>query len=921
MPPRARAGATGDVYGADATASTLNYALGSRHMKSWMTGAANAAPAAPSDFTPNPAPNPGRKRGRPRKHPQSDAVNQQHATELARSSNAPSAEGLPPSNSASPQLANIVTTYRQNTSRGHAEVTVFPSPTPSEDDVRSGEDHNNARGTKQTVNINAFDSPPLQFPNASSPPRPTTARSPARQAPDSPARQTHASPPLSAQQFGVLPNVPQAAQPHHVLVSQPRAPHYDYCYSFDTCMQTLDTFEMNTLTTARVPDQVRLQALEEAVKGQDWAYLTLHQYYCLMTCSLQSLPLYLQHNGNLDAAYSLIMKVLGDNSQLTPLFLRFFCDFPFPVNHIALKWPTMYQLATSNFVEFVNHSANVEALRQACKRRGAPPTPREFADSAITSLTFRRLFFRSIILVLWRRFPDGAGKDVFGNSAFQAFNQAQVSFNQRSSTGQLGGRQQAEEELRIWVFNFTKITSSFVAELRRQGFLPINSASPAIHQQQQPRRRQQQQPQSYNSPYNTPVIGDMTMSRPPQQLPPQTTHSRTASQAQPSPRPRQGSTALLPRPGLRQPPQRIPNPSRFGLHQAHLRSPVLQASDLSSPAYYFWQGFFRRPQMVTNPNNAIEKLSFPLSKQEMESIAKAVPTAPGAADGRAIDENHKMVRLRCVKWPSNEEPKDDAWAVAETSWIPHSYFTFNEVPLQLRKKLHNGKDLPVDLTGLARMGPNILEVSVMSNAADITHRSYLVAIEFLGIMTEASTKERCHKNGIPAKKTIEDIKRRLSSSAADDDDDDGILLVESTLTINLRDPFSASKICDTPVRGTACLHHECFDLDTFLETRTRKGDVSAADQWRCPICKADARPNVLVVDEFLVEVRNELEKKGLLETRAIIVEQDGSWKPKPEGRDPNGVQDRDTPERTPTALQSAARSRPPVQEIIDLDSD
>jgi hypothetical protein len=477
--------------------------------------------------------------------------------------------------------------------------------------------------------------------------------------------------------------------------------------------------------------------------------------------------------------------------------------------------------------------------------------------------------------------------------------------------GQLRGRQGADEELRAWTFTFTEITAAFEATLQDSRFQPINPVSSQMQIQQQ----QQKQPQLYS----TLAATETAMARRRQQLPPQAIHHRTAPRAHSSARLRQVTTALLPRPGLVQPQQRVPNPSRFGLHQAHLRSPVLQASALLLPVFYFWQGFVRRPQRLKDPNNAIAKLSFKFSDREMEFVAKAATTAPGAATGRVVDENHKLIRLRCVKWPSNEEPKDDAWATADNSWIPYSYFTFNDTPLQLRKKLHYGKDLPVDLTGLVRGGENVLEVSVMSKSSETAHRNYLVAIEFLGIMTKPAIKDLVQKKSIPATKTINDIKWKLSPHDSDDDD---IAIVQSTLTINLRDPFSASKICDTPVRSTACLHNECFDLDTFLETRPRKGDVSAVDQWRCPICRADARPNVLVVDEFLGDVRKELEKQGLLETRAIIVDQDGSWKPKFEERDPNGVQDRDTPEPTPTAAPTAPRSKPPlVHEIIDLESD
>lgn len=282
-----------------------------------------------------------------------------------------------------------------------------------------------------------------------------------------------------------------------------------------------------------------------------------------------------------------------------------------------------------------------------------------------------------------------------------------------------------------------------------------------------------------------------------------------------------------------------------------------------------------------------------------------------------------MIRLRCVQWPQGERPPDHDWAVASNSWIPQSYFRFNGVSLQLRKKLHNGKDLPVDLTGLVREGLNVLEVSVMSNASDTKHRDYLLAVEYLGALSNAKIKQHCQEQAVSAAKTLGDIKRKLSYSTIDNDDD--MVVVESTLTINLRDPFSASKMCDTPVRGRACLHNECFDLDTFLETRPKKGDVTTADQWRCPICKADARPHTLIVDRFLVEVREELAQRGGLDTRAIEVNKEGRWQPKMEKRDPNGVQDRDTPEPAPSAARSSAArssaSLPPAHEVIDLDSD
>ena len=50
------------------------------------------------------------------------------------------------------------------------------------------------------------------------------------------------------------------------------------------------------------------------------------------------------------------------------------------------------------------------------------------------------------------------------------------------------------------------------------------------------------------------------------------------------------------------------------------------------------------------------------------------------------------------------------------------------------------------------------------------------------------------------------------------------------------------------------------------------------DNWRCPICNADARPQYLARDGFLEEVHAELIQKNQLESaQAIQIRADGTW--------------------------------------------
>ena len=116
-----------------------------------------------------------------------------------------------------------------------------------------------------------------------------------------------------------------------------------------------------------------------------------------------------------------------------------------------------------------------------------------------------------------------------------------------------------------------------------------------------------------------------------------------------------------------------------------------------------------------------------------------------------------------------------------------------------------------------------------------------------------------------------------------DDDDDDIAIVDPHISIDLIDPFTA-QIWKIPVRGKTCTHRECFDLQAFLESRPNKVKgvpLSSADEWKCPICNKDARPQCLVLDGFMSEVSRQLLLRGEGEdVRSIRVTGDGVWAPK-----------------------------------------
>jgi hypothetical protein len=639
--------------------------------------------------------------------------------------------------------------------------------------------------------------------------------------------------------------------------------------------------------------------------------------------------------------------VLDRNSKLSPAALAFFSSYPYTWERISVEWPMMRDQQIRAFAYFVSLSKSYAPFKFFCERRRYPPLAWELAHYlGIESTVLQRILFTAVLRTLWQDLAlnDEPPKLEYEARAISLFRRNQVDYRHRLSSKRKISPSQIsqdnESDTMRWGPQLRQVVDELEAILRRPTYLdvtphatnPLQPQQQTFHMQQNPQLHAQHSSHLLEPQDRETVVNETEMSRRAHRPAPSHTAHPTAEQPRGPPHtqavPRalylpsqhQGqqpnaSKPFLPPPGWLQSQQRQPNPTRFSLHQAHLRSPVMRARSLDSPLYHFVQGYIKAPVRLSNANRAVEKWTFKLDTNMMHTVAVTVPDTASDVGKRLVDTSSKTVRLRCIKWPNAADPPSDyVWASTDTYWLPHSYFIFNEVSLEQRKKIHHGKDLPIDITGLLVEGENVLNMSVMAPSTDLSFLDYLVAIEFLGFMSHDKIKQDCvEKYRIPAQQVLSEIQKKLRGSSNNDDDDD-IAIVESSLTINLRDPFSAAKMCDIPVRGRACLHSDCFDLEIFLSSRQRKGDVSVSDAWRCPICNADARPDRLVVDGFLEEVKKQLDAKGLSKTRAIIVHQDGTWKPKAEVRDPNGVSDRGVSD-SPTP-DSRRHSIP--AEIIDI---
>lgn len=337
-------------------------------------------------------------------------------------------------------------------------------------------------------------------------------------------------------------------------------------------------------------------------------------------------------------------------------------------------------------------------------------------------------------------------------------------------------------------------------------------------------------------------------------------------------------TTLLPRPGWVPINTVRPNPLRVSLHQAHLRDPMLKmvhfgaAGEEETELFQYLQSFMVPPSPLGLMECAFQ-WQFSLSDSDCQRMPRVSSRGTGERSLRILSEGIQTYRFRCIKVPpSATELPGHEWSVADTTWPSLMYIFVNGVELYVRRKIHNGKDIPLDITDHLKSGVNTISMYVIRSPAESKDVFYVAGVEVLDIAGYDHVKNLAQT--LPASESQAQIKQRLSSRAEDEE----LSIINDDLTVNLVDPFMA-RIFNIPARGIACAHRDCFDLDTFLMTRASKsGKGPMTENWKCPICGVDTRPQCLIIDGFLVEVHAELKRTNQLDdARAIQIKSDGSW--------------------------------------------
>lgn len=688
-------------------------------------------------------------------------------------------------------------------------------------------------------------------------------------------------------------------------------------------------------------DNGRLTLLRDAIDQYDLGYIVLSQLHAL-TKNPELIP---NSARSLDARSLLYLDFLiCSTDQLSPGVLGSLATFPASIMQIYSHAETaaMYEPILQQVTEFLRLlPMHWDRIATESKKREAPPLVEDLMDAfRLPSPVFHKTAFRAIARLVMQ-------SDKFRYSEKGIDRLEHLHTLDQMWFSRFGRRAGPQKDLAYRSFRSTKQAWRGYEKTLRD-FEKQAQPQPNVQQQQAPIfvfPRDALEPfqipvNAASAPANTslsgPVLqqqlvasnGQLASQHPhitPQPNFPHRFQQHPGANGAMPPQVMPNARFLFPRDGEMPRAQPTnPDPMRSALHQAHLRSPILGPvsgqEKSSEPTLYRHVAGFALPPQRLDKDNPVQKFSFVLSREDVDKVAGKVPSDnAGELPRRTLSESSRLYRLRCVARPRSGALTESTWAASDNYWPDELYLQCNELFLETRRKLQHGRYLPIDLTEIVRAGENTVQAIINRTSTDVRPFDYAIAVEVVGVKSNESIKKDIPV--IDPETTLSSIRKSLASSG----DSDELAVTSSNLTIRLFEPFSNSKIFDIPARGSACAHTDCFDLDIFLNMckREKPGWPTVVDCWRCPLCRGDVRPQTLVIDGFLREVRKGLENRGLLKTRAIIVEADGSWKPKPEEKTGVRSPSMDREERSGSekgrSASAGANAQKKVPEVIEID--
>ena len=351
------------------------------------------------------------------------------------------------------------------------------------------------------------------------------------------------------------------------------------------------------------------------------------------------------------------------------------------------------------------------------------------------------------------------------------------------------------------------------------------------------------------------------------------------------------------------------------VHQAHIRSPLVimatphSSLDANSKYFSYIKDVTILPDRLHMHKRHL-KWTWNESQEEFGSLVNCTQAQDGSPSQMLVHLGARLCRIRCIKLNgTNSATTENDWVTAENAWPGGMAIILNGKGLDVKRKLHYGKDMPVNITSSMKQSGNALSIAISQVQPD-DNAVYAFGLENIHFTDTSTIKGEM--------KTISWLEARQRIRTTSGIGDPDVQILDPTITLDLTDPFSSS-ICQTPVRSIGCRHNQCFDLDTFLSTRGSKApsQPSGPDQFKCPICGADARPKNLFIDGFFVKVREELEQLKRLDARYIVLDEAGQWAIKE--MEATGESGDGTGERKSTTVALQAGLIPLGSEVIELD--
>ncbi|KAL8809483.1 MAG: hypothetical protein Q9223_001243 [Gallowayella weberi] len=422
------------------------------------------------------------------------------------------------------------------------------------------------------------------------------------------------------------------------------------------------------------------------------------------------------------------------------------------------------------------------------------------------------------------------------------------------------------------------------------------------------------------------LIGPHMIRPPPSNGPPSNpqTVSRAIANPQSAVFPQAGDYQLFLSPaGQRLSTTAFANPGLTALHQHGARSPLLSVvNDAGEPStnlthFRFLEGVSVLPGYLKVGSRQNTEFSFHVDEGDLALLSGTCEGQNGSTSTRTVRIGSRFGRIRCVVAMKGVDLSSDdgsAWMTANHVWPNLVTVNFNKQHVDIRKKIHYGKDLPIDVSAMIKLGDNKFSVSIIAPPnGDKTE--YAIGLETIQLVDTAGAK------ALTGVLSYDEARQRVLRKFQNADPE--IEVVNQLAVINLCDPYT-SRIWDAPMRGVTCRHDECFDLDTFLETRCSKrpGQPSDPDEFKCPICGADARPQRLIKDEFFERLRTELAGKKRLDAKAIIMQQDGRWEVKEEektGESGDGLGRYSEWRKESVASAAVMKKKKDKAEVIEID--